>query len=52
MNIAIGNDHAGTEYKQEIKKMLLSENHNVNNHKQHWNSSYKGRNTIPYIDLI
>ena len=32
MNIAIGNDHAGTEYKQEIKKMLLSENHNVNNH--------------------
>ena len=32
MNIAIGNDHAGTEYKEEIKKMLLSENHNVNNH--------------------
>ena len=26
MNIAIGNDHAGTEYKQEIKKMLLRRN--------------------------
>ena len=25
MKIAIGNDHAGTEYKKEIKKMLLEE---------------------------
>ena len=39
MNIAIGNDHAGTEYKQEIKKMLLSENHNVNNHGTDHNQS-------------
>ena len=23
MNIAIGNDHAGTEYKQEIKKNVV-----------------------------
>ena len=39
MNIAIGNDHAGTEYKQEIKKMLLSEKHIVNNHGTNNNDS-------------
>ena len=32
MKIAIGNDHAGTEYKKEIQKMLLEDNHVVNNH--------------------
>ena len=32
MKIAIGNDHAGTEYKKEIKKMLLEDNHVINNH--------------------
>ena len=32
MNIAIGNDHAGTEYKKEIQKMLLEDNHVINNH--------------------
>ncbi|MDA9001734.1 RpiB/LacA/LacB family sugar-phosphate isomerase [Flavobacteriaceae bacterium] len=28
----IGNDHAGTEYKKEIQKMLLEDNHVINNH--------------------
>ena len=46
MNIAIGNDHAGTEYKQEIKKMLLSENHNVNNH------GTDSNNSVDYPDHI
>ena len=32
MKIAIGNDHAGTEYKKEIQKMLLENNHVINNH--------------------
>ena len=32
MKIAIGNDHAGTEYKKEIQKMLLEDNHAINNH--------------------
>ena len=32
MKIAIGNDHAGTEYKKEIQKMLLKDNHVINNH--------------------
>ena len=32
MKIAIGNDHAGTEYKKEIQKMLLEDNHVINNH--------------------
>ena len=32
MKIAIGNDHAGTEYKKEIQKMLLEDNHIINNH--------------------
>ena len=32
MKIAIGNDHAGTEYKKEIQKMLLEDNHFINNH--------------------
>ena len=32
MKIAIGNDHTGTEYKKEIQKMLLEDNHVINNH--------------------
>ena len=32
MKLAIGNDHAGTEYKKEIQKMLLEDNHVINNH--------------------
>ncbi|MDA7730620.1 ribose 5-phosphate isomerase B [Flavobacteriaceae bacterium] len=32
MKIAIGNDHAGTEYKKEIQKMLLEDNHVIINH--------------------
>ena len=32
MKIAIGNDHAGTEYKKEIQKMLLEDNYVINNH--------------------
>ncbi|MGY8930504.1 MAG: RpiB/LacA/LacB family sugar-phosphate isomerase, partial [Flavobacteriales bacterium] len=32
MKIAIGNDHAGTEYKNEIQKLLLKNDHVVNNH--------------------
>ena len=32
MKIAIGNDHAGTEYKKEIQKLLLKKGHSVNNH--------------------
>ena len=32
MKIAIGNDHAVTEYKKEIQKMLLEDNHVINNH--------------------
>ena len=32
MKIAIGNDHAGTEYKKEIQKMLLEDNYIINNH--------------------
>ncbi|HLW14729.1 MAG TPA: ribose 5-phosphate isomerase B [Flavobacteriaceae bacterium] len=32
MKIAIGNDHAGTEYKKSILKMLKSEGHEVINY--------------------
>ncbi|GAB2762438.1 ribose 5-phosphate isomerase B [Salinimicrobium soli] len=32
MKIAIGNDHAGTEYKFEILKYLEEQNHSVSNH--------------------
>ena len=32
MNIAIGNDHAGTSYKFEIIKLLESKGHTVNNY--------------------
>ena len=32
MKVSIGNDHAGTEYKKEIQKMLLEDNHVINNH--------------------
>ena len=31
MKIAIGNDHAGTEYKKVIMQYLLSENYQVTN---------------------
>lgn len=32
MKIAIGNDHAGTDYKKIIVKYLEEHQHNVNNH--------------------
>ncbi len=46
MNIAIGNDHAGTEYKNTIVAYLESEGHSVHNH---------GTNTgdsVDYPDFI
>ncbi|MGJ8591478.1 MAG: ribose 5-phosphate isomerase B [Aquaticitalea sp.] len=32
MNIAIGNDHAGTDYKKAVVKHLQSKGHTVNNY--------------------
>ena len=41
MTISIGNDHAGTDYKNAIKKHLESQGHTVNNH---------GTNSIDSVD--
>jgi len=41
MKIAIGNDHAGPDYKQAIVAMLLSRGHEVTNH---------GTNTTDSVD--
>jgi ribose 5-phosphate isomerase B len=41
MKIAIGNDHAGLDYKQAIAAMLASRDHEVTNH---------GTNTITSVD--
>lgn len=32
MKIVIGNDHAGTEYKEQIVELLVSKGHEVNNY--------------------
>lgn len=32
MKIAIGNDHAGTQYKQELIKLLKTHGHTITNH--------------------
>lgn len=41
MNISIGNDHAGTDYKFAIKKHLESKGYTINNH---------GTDTIDSVD--
>lgn len=46
MKIAIGNDHAGTEYKKEIQKLLLKNGHSVNNH------GTDNNNSVDYPDQI
>ena len=46
MKIAIGNDHAGTEYKKEIQKLLLKNGHGVNNH------GTDNNNSVDYPDHI
>ena len=46
MKIAIGNDHAGTEYKKEIHKTLLKGGHSVNNH------GTDNNNSVDYPDHI
>jgi ribose 5-phosphate isomerase B len=46
MKIAIGNDHAGTEYKKEIQKLLLKDGHSVNNH------GTDNNNSVDYPDHI
>ena len=46
MNISIGNDHAGTDYKHAIKKYLESQGHTVNNHGT--NSS----DSVDYPDFV
>lgn len=46
MNIAIGNDHAGTEYKNAIVSYLEGEGHQVINHGTNTNDS------VDYPDFI
>ncbi|MDC1336405.1 ribose 5-phosphate isomerase B [Flavobacteriaceae bacterium] len=46
MKIAIGNDHAGTEYKKVIQKLLLKNGHSVNNH------GTDSNNSVDYPDHI
>lgn len=42
MNISIGNDHAGTDYKKAILKYLQSKGHTVNNY---------GTDTLDSVDF-
>ncbi len=46
MTISIGNDHAGTDYKNAIKKHLESQGHTVNNHGTNSNDS------VDYPDFV
>ena len=46
MNISIGNDHAGTDYKFAIVEFLKSKNISVNNHGTDTNSS------VDYHDFV
>lgn len=46
MNISIGNDHAGTDYKFAIVEFLKSKNISVNNHGTDTNSS------VDYPDFV
>ena len=46
MNIAIGNDHAGTSYKFEIIKLLESQGHTVKNY------GTNKENSVDYPDFI
>ena len=46
MNISIGNDHAGTDYKFAIVEFLKSKNISVNNHGTDSNSS------VDYPDFV
>ena len=46
MNISIGNDHAGTDYKFAIVEFLKSKNISVNNHGTDINSS------VDYPDFV
>lgn len=46
MQIAIGNDHAGTEYKEAITAHLKAQGHQVNNHGTNSNDS------VDYPDFI
>ena len=46
MKIAIGNDHAGTNYKNEIEKFLINKNIKVVNHGTNNNES------VDYADYI
>ena len=46
MKIAIGNDHAGTNYKNEIEKFLIKKNITVVNHGTNNNES------VDYADYI
>ncbi len=46
MNIAIGNDHAGTSYKFELIKLLESKGHTVKNY------GTNEENSVDYPDFI
>ena len=46
MNISIGNDHAGPEYKKAIIVFLLKEGHNVKNH------GTNNEDSVDYPDFI
>ena len=46
MKIAIGNDHAGTQYKQELVKLLEKNGHTVVNHGTNNNDSMDYPDTI------
>ena len=46
MKISIGNDHAGTEYKNTILKYLESKGYSVNNHGTNTNDS------VDYPDFV
>jgi ribose 5-phosphate isomerase B len=46
MKISIGNDHAGTEYKNAILKYLESKGYSVNNHGTNTNDS------VDYPDFV
>jgi len=46
MKIAIGNDHAGTQYKQELIRLLESAGHSVTNHGTDNNESMDYPDTI------
>lgn len=46
MNISIGNDHAGTEYKQAIQEYLESKGYTINNYGTNTNDS------VDYPDFV